>query len=492
MKKNVSGAVMSPKPDSNTKNIKPCKRTGKLPLKTRASLGFISKVEAKAEAFPMVISAQQKKTQVSTVCEESAHSKRAKTSNFCSTEANVIELHNSDTLPEVHPVKRQKIAMEALKVESEQTLQHRTKLKLQLFPIDERTRERLEKDKCNPHLELTLSARKKIISVLKHLNSKWGNSNAALGELMLFPYDIDLRNLAKCKRWTSNDVETTAADVYGIIGRPAVFRLRYGWFSNPLHRLFEEPLTSSSVKDPLQLEVLDKEYKNVHISGVEIQPSKEPLPGPTSDLSDSKEGGNETVDEEENQRSDAATMSMNAWADCLSNISMGSLFMDVSRFGLMAVKGDSHLRQASFNSDSFDAAIAAHLDRHQSPIFSTQVVPTSILDAEETCQGFLFQKIESLRENVKPELQLVQHLGCPDEPADNSQTNQTCQDDVVNNIGNTDLSWSCSLGPCDLGQLSSSRQIINGDSISLGGLLATSLDAIQNYPLHSKDVVPTA
>ncbi|XVF17103.1 hypothetical protein REPUB_Repub10bG0089600 [Reevesia pubescens] len=43
-----------------------------------------------------------------------------------------------------------------------------------LFPIDEITRLGLEKDGFHPYLELILSARKKISSVLEHLDSNWG------------------------------------------------------------------------------------------------------------------------------------------------------------------------------------------------------------------------------------------------------------------------------------------------------------------------------
>ncbi|CAH1414140.1 unnamed protein product [Lactuca virosa] len=43
------------------------------------------------------------------------------------------------------------------------------KLKLQLFPVDETTWRALEMDNHNPHLELTLSTRKKISSVLEHM-----------------------------------------------------------------------------------------------------------------------------------------------------------------------------------------------------------------------------------------------------------------------------------------------------------------------------------
>ena len=87
----------------------------------------------------------------------------------------------------------------------------------------------LVQDKHNPHLELTLSTRKKISSVLEHLSRKWGNSSAAHGELMLFPYSIQRKSLADCQRWAQDSFES-AGDVYATIGRPQVFRLRFSCF----------------------------------------------------------------------------------------------------------------------------------------------------------------------------------------------------------------------------------------------------------------------
>ncbi|CAA0831857.1 Unknown protein [Striga hermonthica] len=115
------------------------------------------------------------------------------------------------------------------------------KVKLQLFPINEETRMGLEKDGHNPFLELTLSARKRISSVLRHLNTKWGNSSVAKGQLMVFPYGTKLEQVASCKRWTSNDSSTTAGEVYADVGSPSIFRLRYGWCSNFLHPMFRTP-----------------------------------------------------------------------------------------------------------------------------------------------------------------------------------------------------------------------------------------------------------
>ncbi|XP_038998017.1 TSL-kinase interacting protein 1-like [Hibiscus syriacus] len=111
----------------------------------------------------------------------------------------------------------------ALDLNSEERLHPSTKIKLQLFPIDESTRLGLEKDGFHPYLELTLSTRKKISSVLKHIDSKWGSSSIAVGEPMFFPYVAE--NLTSY-RWTRNDICISARDVYETIGSPSVFRLR--------------------------------------------------------------------------------------------------------------------------------------------------------------------------------------------------------------------------------------------------------------------------
>lgn len=81
-------------------------------------------------------------------------------------------------------------------------------------------------DKHNPHLELTLSNRKRISSVLEHLNRKWGGSSVASGELMLFPYGAQRENLVGHQSWTQDSI-ASAADVYSMIGSPPVFRLRF-------------------------------------------------------------------------------------------------------------------------------------------------------------------------------------------------------------------------------------------------------------------------
>jgi len=62
--------------------------------------------------------------------------------------------------------------------------------------------------------------------VLEHLNRKWGNSNIASGELILFPYCAHQEDLATYQRWTTRDT-VAVADVFLSVNSPSVFRLRY-------------------------------------------------------------------------------------------------------------------------------------------------------------------------------------------------------------------------------------------------------------------------
>lgn len=81
-------------------------------------------------------------------------------------------------------------------------------------------------DGYNPFLELTLRARKKISSVIKHIDTKWGSSSIATGKPILVPYSSTVDKVASDKRWTLDDISVTAGDVYAAMDSPAVFRLR--------------------------------------------------------------------------------------------------------------------------------------------------------------------------------------------------------------------------------------------------------------------------
>ncbi|BBN17270.1 hypothetical protein Mp_7g13240 [Marchantia polymorpha subsp. ruderalis] len=121
------------------------------------------------------------------------------------------------------------------------------KVKLQLFPFDDNIRKALEQDGLNPHLELTLKARKSISSVLNHLTQKWGRSSIASGELRLFPFNTQWSSLASRKSWSYLDSNVSAAEVHATLGNPAVFRLRYAWI--PSRVLESSPAVLQQVTD---------------------------------------------------------------------------------------------------------------------------------------------------------------------------------------------------------------------------------------------------
>ncbi|KAF5175203.1 Tsl-kinase interacting protein 1-like [Thalictrum thalictroides] len=188
-----------------------------------------------------------------------------------------------------------------LEEEGRQVLRSSARIKVQLFPIDETTRQELEKGGYNPHLELTVSKRKKISSVLRHLKSKWSNVYS-MGEFMLFPYNIQLENLIGERRWTSADTETSAAEVYEAIGSPAIFRLRYGWF--PSSTSLCTPFTSSLFKDCLQNENI-KQGESINVEDAEV--GKQQYNTVTKECAPISFGNSPNVVQVECVRSDRAT-----------------------------------------------------------------------------------------------------------------------------------------------------------------------------------------
>lgn len=420
--------------------------------------------------------------------------------------------------------------------------EHLKKFKLQLFPIDEVTREVLEKDKHNPYLELTLGTQKKISSVVKHLNTKWGNSKAASGELMLFPFNARLENLAVHRRWTWKDSDTSAANVYAAVGNPAVFRLRYGWFSNLDPKVCAVPLTPLQSVDNLQ----DEEIQKMNITGEKKHPFVEASQGHEALSIDSLNQGSGTpivldtpvqaANKDTPRKCNDASFS---WIDCLSNISFGALLSeasptpDASRGGHpLPVQNNTSLQQIP-NFDSFDAALAAYVAHHQASNTSTQVPHSSIWDAEETCHAFTFQKIISsgkevpassndapftscsqntssnfMRLHNTAELgSQVVHMqdqqlpkkgdGCPKPTADSqpdlqygaseeskAELQRQAEDSHTNDnhFGRMDSYWPGSMDPSEY-VAPSSRQIIGSDSIGLSGLIESSLDAFQSFSI---------
>ncbi|XP_071915658.1 uncharacterized protein [Coffea arabica] len=153
-----------------------------------------------------------------------------------------------ETTKVTNPSNKETAKVQNVKVQKGDSLTS-SKIKLQLFPVNSMTRLKLEKDGHNPFLELTLSVQKKVSSVIKHLNTKWGCSSAALGELMLFPYDVRLENIASSRSWTSDCGSFTAGELHEALETPSIFRLKYGWFTNLHVEACGVSLTSTAMEE---------------------------------------------------------------------------------------------------------------------------------------------------------------------------------------------------------------------------------------------------
>ncbi|CAN4121513.1 unnamed protein product [Withania somnifera] len=444
----------------------------------------------------------------------------------------------------------------------ETNLQSCMKLKLQLFPVDEGTRRALEMDNHNPYLELTLSNRKKMSSVLEHLSRKWGSSSIATGELVLFPYHVQMESLMPSLRWTK-DTTQSAADVLNLIGSPQVFRLRYGWFPNTEPETSQEPLpstipfmqnTNTNITKEKDAEILASSH------GKLARFSKEPLPsnprmtetsssiklfgesnlqasmGLNTYPSDHDEtlpshrrgnGDGATAEQTEKhdmQGSKACALSVGNWEDSLTNISVGDLLFDApddeeTDCIESALPGGSHfLQQMPLSCDSFDAAIAAHIYKHQNKADSQMTLPpqaSSIWNAEDTCDAFAFKrsvafgdKAQHSSSNVDNSQRITQSSslvlgeGIKDlpgnmesftgEPAHECPVGE-CQSDAQPKDlnGLSGICWTESLGPLELDAPSCryhSEDITLSDSFGgLNRLIVNSLDAFQNCSFFGLD-----
>ncbi|KMT09256.1 hypothetical protein BVRB_6g133550 [Beta vulgaris subsp. vulgaris] len=327
----------------------------------------------------------------------------------------------------------------------EKVLRSSSKIKLQLFPIDEKIRIGLEKDGHNPFLELTLSARKKISSVINHLFNKWGSSCVAMGELTLFPFNTAAENVTTCRKWTLSDIGINAGDVHAVLGRPDIFRLRYGWVSSQTNaspsrctepgyvkkrcRFVEGTFSTKNEADwknkelekcneilPLkiwkhmeveqivpsepsdQVEVAHKNQDEVKSEG--LQPSMSSKIENDTAVEDKSLA--ESFKYQEPKVDTGISMTSLLWSD-LSNISIGGLLSEASmqgRFNNENTKSSSiRLISQSNASDSLDAC----MEQFKYPQASTTLspdMPSSILDAESTCHSFAFSKGLSSSKNI--------------------------------------------------------------------------------------------
>ncbi|XP_021982204.1 TSL-kinase interacting protein 1 isoform X4 [Helianthus annuus] len=363
-----------------------------------------------------------------------------------------------------------------------------TKIKLQLFPVDEVTRIGLEKDGLNPFLELTLKARKKISSVIKHIHTKWGGSHIAVGEPMLLPYDTHLRHSPMSRRWTSKDSSISAGDVYMAVQSPAIFRLSYGWFSD--HQP-ERVSATTDVHNCIKSDGIHKsisEDRNcvdataqvavtaplVNDTEVKIGQSQESSRLMDDNMTDLTMGGLFTL--EGNNDTEVKTGQSQDWSKPSTDISIGGLLSEASLQGKLnhqaaipaPVTWDDNLTvlsiggllseaslQAKINnnksdggfiSDSLDAMVSSHVKTNCS----------SILDAEETCHAFAFRKFSSSTKNIRVTARSTQDstsnpFRFPHLPeAENACGPQQFGEDS-RSLGLRGITWNESLGPFDLG-----------------------------------------
>ncbi|CAN0824341.1 TSL-kinase interacting protein 1 [Linum grandiflorum] len=275
------------------------------------------------------------------------------------------------------------------------------KIKLQLFPVDENTLRGLEMEGYHPYLELTLSARKKISSVLQHLNAKWGRSSIAVGQPILLPYNPtgDL----SCCRWTSDDTDICAKDIFVAVGRPSVFRLRYGWFSRCEARshavgslsLNEDaclPFTETEKwcnKEVETADVKSKQNEEIHEETEAANLSGARVDMISSNASVESEGGRSREDI-------CAGQSSVPWDDGMTNISIGGLLSEASLQGkLNRSDPQTNGNNSMFFSDSIDAFLASKTSSSSRPGLFAPSLNFSILNADDTCQPFSFQPFAS-------------------------------------------------------------------------------------------------
>ncbi|XP_062194751.1 TSL-kinase interacting protein 1-like isoform X2 [Phragmites australis] len=341
---------------------------------------------------------------------------------------------------------------------SARPLNHSGKIKLQLFPIDETIQKILQQDKRNPYLELTLTPRKKISSVVQHLNRKWGSSQCAKGELMLFPYDARLDSITGSEKWTLQD-SCTAADVHVAVGSPSTFRLRYGWFELNLKQ-------QSSGSSLAPVHSIDNTIGNTpsdlvfseqkHMVGSSEFPSNFVAPSIVDNTN--------TVQAVDNQ-SKVAPLS---WIDCISNISFGALLSEAAPSQdskQLPSQNNLSLQQIPVTCDSFDADIASLIARQQASN-QPRVSNPSLWDAEETCHAFAFQNQTSKRTSTS----VPGNSGATINSSVLGAIPETgTDDDQHESSGNPELGASCS------------RLLSGTDSLGLSSLLTNSLDAFQNF-----------
>ncbi|KAI6699718.1 hypothetical protein NL676_014042 [Syzygium grande] len=310
-----------------------------------------------------------------------------------------------------------------------QRLDPLTKIKLQLFPIDEITRLGLQKDGHHPYLELTLKAQKRISSVLKHLQTKWGSLTIATGEPVLYPYSIEEAKSSP-DRWTLDDKDVSAGDVHAAIGSPALFRLRYGWFSNAGSKSLDSEVTKTvgGVKDH---EIMVDNLVDHPVDRMNTFECNEGGLGQSSEI----------------------------WTDNLTNISIGGLLSEASlqvMFSSFCQRQMDTCMAFPFKKSSMSKEISTSNGSSNAGLSCPEI-------GARPCQ-FLKAAEDDIQIKIEPET-------FPAFFQESETTLQLCSR-VYNDkssLGLAGIKWTDTLGPFDLGL--PSGKVINGDTISISGFV---------------------
>ncbi|GJN05602.1 hypothetical protein PR202_ga23248 [Eleusine coracana subsp. coracana] len=344
---------------------------------------------------------------------------------------------------------------------------HSGKIKLQLFPIDETIQKILQQEKHNPYLELILAPRKKISSVVQHLNTKWGNAQCTKGELILFPNDTRLDNVAVSEKWTIKD-SCVAADVHVAVGSPSTFRLRYGWFGPNL----EQQISESSLA-------------SVHIAGSTIV-------NKASDLVFSDQKQMVAPSEFPNNFVKPSTADNTNTIQAVVRIKSAPS-QDSKQ---LPSHNNSGLQQIPVTCDSFDAAIASLIARQQGNN-QPRLSNPSLWEAEETCHAFSFQNQTKRTSNLAPGnssgtatasvLGVIPEMGTDDQQCSirggKEELNTQTPESINNHNAKPDSTeLHESTGDPEIGS-SCSRLLSGTESLGLTDLLTNSMDAFQNFSI---------
>jgi hypothetical protein len=136
----------------------------------------------------------------------------------------------------VKNLKREKTSGKSAKKTHADAESGKARLMLQLFAVDETTKSALQAAGLNPHLELTFRAKKSVPGLMQHLAVKWATATAHLPKnvkehhptLQLYPFEAADADSA-VGAWNASHDGATATDIFDACGRPAMFRVRYGW-----------------------------------------------------------------------------------------------------------------------------------------------------------------------------------------------------------------------------------------------------------------------